>query len=614
MNRRLFIGFLLWMSALVLFAEEISFTCKAPSTVVSGQQFKLVYTINKEGKDLRVPEISDFDVLFGPSTSHSSSFQIVNGKATSTTQITYTYMLAGKEPGKYTIAPATIVVKGDKYTSNSVKIEVLPADKTNNSSSSATTSQGLPVDNSSVNVNNEQIFVKQHFSKTKVYEQEAIQVTYKLYTRLDVVQVGGAKFPEFKDFYVQDIELDPNRSWTIEHLDGYNYNTIVLKQCIIFPQHAGKIDIDGGNVEVVLRMRTSSSRQGSIFDDFFQSYQDVKKNLKFSGAQINVKELPAGAPAGFNGAVGAFTLNSSVSSDNIKVNDALTLKLKIAGTGNLKLIKTPEVKFPQDFDVYDPKQDVKVKPVSNGQNGSKSIEYVAIPRFGGEFEIPAVKFVYFDINRGSYQTLSTPVYKINVDGSAESASTTGTVVVPSMINKENVKQLASDIRFIHTDIERALSKKNTHFAFSSSMYVCLLTPLFIFIIVLLLLQKQARENANVALRNTKRANKVAKKRLKEAQKCLKAGDKSKFYEETMRALWGYIADKLTIPVSELTKDNVQEKLVEHNCDESLVKEFLACLSDCEFARFSPVVDESMSMENIYSRAAELIGKLDNTLR
>ena len=614
MNRKLFIGFLLWISALALCAEEISFTCKAPSTVVSGQQFKLVYTVNKEGKDLRVPEISDFDVLFGPSTSHSSSFQIVNGKATSNTQITYTYMLAGKEPGRYTIAPATIVISGDKYTSNSVQIHVLPADKTaNNSSNTNSSSQGISVGNGSTeNVSNEQIFVKQLFSKTRVYEQEAILVTYKLYTRLDVVQVGGVKFPEYKDFFVQDVELDPNRSWMVEHVDGYNYNTIVLKQCVIFPQHPGKFPIDGGSVEVILRMRTASSRHQSIFDDFFQSYQDVKKSLKFSGAQINVKELPANPPAGFNGAVGSYSISSSISSQDVKANEAITLKLKISGTGNLKLVKNPEVKFPLDFDVYDPKLDVKVKPSEAGQNGYKSIEYVAIPRFGGDFEIPAVKFVYFDINKGQYKTLSTPVYTIKVDGSSEPA--VGTTVVSSIVNKENVKQLSSDIRFIHTNIEKTLARKNNHFAFSSTMYICLLTPLFVFIIVLLLLQKQARENANVALRNTKRANKVAKKRLKEAQKCLKLGEKSKFYEETMRALWGYIADKLTIPVSELTKDNVQEKLQSHNCDETLIKEFLTCLSDCEFARFSPVVDESLSMENIYSRAANLIGELDNTLK
>ena len=610
--KRLFIVCLLCFSVLSLCAEEISFTCKAPSTVVVGQQFRLVYTINKDGKDLRVPEISDFDVLFGPSTSHSSSFQIVNGKATSNTQITYTYMLAGREPGTYTIAPATITISGDKYTSNSVQIEVLPQDKTA-SSNSTTTSSNQRVNNSSVGeVSNEQIFVKQHFSKVKVYEQEAIEVVYKLYTRVDVVQVGGVKFPEFKDFYVQDVELDNNRPWQVEHVDGYNYNTIVLKQCVIFPQHSGKFNIDGGNVEVVLRVRTSSSRHQSIFDDFFQSYQDVKRNLKFSGNTITVKELPANAPAGFNGAVGSFTLNSSISSEDIKVNDALTMKLKISGTGNIKLLKTPEVKFPLDFDVYDPKMDVKVKPASNGQTGYKAIEYVAIPRFGGNFEIPSVRFVYFDVNKGSYQTLNTPVYKINVDGNA--TSTSGTTVVSPTVNKENVKQLSTDIRFIHTDIEKDLNKKSSHFAFSSSMYVYLLTPLFIFIIVLLLLQKQAKENANVALRNTKRANKVAKKRLKEAQKCLKAGEKSKFYEETMRALWGYIADKLTIPVSELTKDNVQEKLTSHNCDEELIKEFLSCLSDCEFARFSPVVDDSLSMDNIYNRAADLIGKLDNTLR
>ena len=611
MKKKIFIVCLLCFSVLSLCAEEISFICKAPSTVVIGQQFKLVYTLNKDGKDLRVPELSDFDVLFGPSTSHSSSFQIVNGKASSNTQITYTYVLAGKEPGKYTIAPATIIISGDKYTSNSVEIEVLPQDRT--ASSSTTSSSNQTVNNSFVTeVSNEQIFVKQHFSKIKVYEQEAIEVVYKLYTRVDVVQVGGVKFPEFKDFYVHDVELDHNRSWQVEHIDGYNYNTIVLKQCIIFPQHSGQFNIDGGNVEVVLRVRTSSSRNQSIFDDFFQSYQDVKRNLKFSGNTITVKELPANVPAGFNGAVGSFTLNSSISSEDIKVNDALTLKLKISGTGNIKLLKTPEVKFPLDFDVYDPKLDVKVKPASNGQTGSKSIEYVAIPRYGGNFEIPSVKFVYFDVNKGSYQTLSTPVYKIKVDGNAESSS--DVAVVSPTVNKEDVKQLSTDIRFIHTDIEKDLDKKSAHFAFSTSMYVYLLTPLFIFIIVLLLLQKQAKENANVALRNTKRANKVAKKRLKEAQKCLKAGEKSKFYEETMRALWGYIADKLTIPVSELTKDNVQEKLLSHNCDEDMIKEFLSCLSDCEFARFSPVVDDSLSMDNIYNRAADLIGKLDNTLK
>ena len=431
--KRLFIVCLLCFSVLSLCAEEISFTCKAPSTVVVGQQFRLVYTINKDGKDLRVPEISDFDVLFGPSTSHSSSFQIVNGKATSNTQITYTYMLAGREPGTYTIAPATITISGDKYTSNSVQIEVLPQDKTA-SSNSTTTSSNQRVNNSSVGeVSNEQIFVKQHFSKVKVYEQEAIEVVYKLYTRVDVVQVGGVKFPEFKDFYVQDVELDNNRPWQVEHVDGYNYNTIVLKQCVIFPQHSGKFNIDGGNVEVVLRVRTSSSRHQSIFDDFFQSYQDVKRNLKFSGNTITVKELPANAPAGFNGAVGSFTLNSSISSEDIKVNDALTMKLKISGTGNIKLLKTPEVKFPLDFDVYDPKMDVKVKPASNGQTGYKAIEYVAIPRFGGNFEIPSVKFVYFDVNKGSYQTLNTPVYKINVDGNA--TSTSGTTVVSPTVNK-----------------------------------------------------------------------------------------------------------------------------------------------------------------------------------
>lgn len=595
-----------------LFADEVSFTANAPQAVVAGQQFRLVYTINQEAKDLRAPEMPNFDVLMGPSVSSQRSVQFINGSMTSSLSISYTFILLANEPGTYTLAPASITVKDKKYTSQSVTIKVLPPDQQVNQAGANNAKTSVKNNASQQVKQGNQIFVKSSISKTKVYQQEAILLTYKLYSRMDVGQIGNAKFPEFKDFYVHEIELDHNRSWQTEHYEGLNYNTIILKQYLLFPQRAGELTIDGGNIEAVVRVPTNQ-RSTNFFSDFFNAYQEVKKDLRISGTKVNVMPLPAGAPANFSGAVGQFQLQSSLSATQVETNDAVTLKVKVSGKGNLKLVKVPEVNFPPDFDAYDPKTDNNIKVGINGVSGSKTTEYVAIPRFGGSFDIPAVQFVYFDPSDAQYKTLTSDSYTIQVTGNAVADAPVGGAVSTGF-NKESIKNLGADIRFIHTGTDAQLRQTVTAFYGTTAYYLSYVIPFVLFALLLVLLQKQAKENANLVRVRNKRANKLARKRLKAAAACMKEGDKKRFYEAAVQALWGYTADKLNISLASLTKDNVQEELIRHGASQELIQDFLQILSDCEFARYSPVVDESLSMENCYNKAAELIGQLENAIK
>ena len=613
MKRIGLIGLLFIGACLALWADEVQFTAQAPETVVAGQQFRLVYTVNQDAKDLRAPEMTDFDVLMGPSVSSQRSMQIINGSVTHSHTISHTFILVGNTPGTYTIAPASIMVKNQKYTSQSVTIKVLPPDQqsaVSSSNANANTRSYYNANNSSQSdLSAKQIFVRQSISKTNIYEQEAVLVSYKLYSRVDIAQIGNAKFPEFKDFYVQEINLDPNRPWQMEHYDGLNYNTIVLKQYLLFPQRTGEIKLDATAVEAVVRI-PNNTRSNNPFADFFNTYQEVKKELKVPASKLKVKALPKGAPAGFSGAVGQFQLRSEISTPKANVNDAITLKLHLSGKGNLKLAKVPQVSFPADFDTYDPKNDNNIKVGVAGVSGSKTVEYVAIPRFGGTFTIPAAKFVYFDPIDEKYKTLTTQSYNLTITGSA--ADATVSAVVPG-VHKEQVKNLGTDIRFIHHGDQVSMASSTHSFYGTALFYLSYLVPLLLFVIMLILLQKQAKENANLVKVKNKRANKLARKRLKNAAICMKKGDKNKFYEAAVQALWGYTADKLNIPLANLTKDNVQEELLRHGASQELIDSFIATLSDCEFARYSPVVDDSLSMENCYNRAAELIGKLEERL-
>ena len=587
------------------FADKVSFTASAPDAVVVGDQFRLSYTVTTQKvKDFRAPSIKGFDVLMGPSRSQQSSTQIVNGNVTSTSSITFTYILMANTAGEYTIGGASIVADGNQMVSNSVKIKVLPQDQNSNGGQGGSSAHS----SSGTSVSDQDLFITATASKTNVFEQEAFVLTYKIYTRESNLQLNNAKLPDFKGFHSQEIEMTTNARWTPEHYRGRNYYTTVYRQFVLFPQQSGKLYIDPAQFQMTIGKPVQSD---DPFDAFFNGGSNVieiKKSIATPKIAINVSPLPAGKPADFSGGVGEFTISSSINSKELKTNDAITIKLVISGTGNLKLISNPEIKFPEDFEVYDPKVDNQVRLTREGLTGNRVIEYLAIPRHAGTYKIPGVSFSYFDIRSKSYKTLKTEEYVVNIEKGAGNADQ----VIANFTNKEDLKVLGEDIRYIKQN-EVTLQPKGSFFYGSMSYWLFYIIPALAFIIFFIIYRKQAAENANVAKVRTKKANKVATKRMKLAGKLLSENKKDAFYDEVLKALWVYISDKLNIPVSRLSKDNIEEKLRNHGVSEELIKDFLNALNDCEFARFAPG-DENQAMDKVYSSSIEVISKMENSIK
>ena len=591
------------------FADKVSFVASAPDVVVVGDQFRLSYTVTTQKvKDFRAPSIKGFDVLMGPSRSEQSSTQIVNGSVSSTSSITFTYILMANTAGEFTVPGASIVADGNQMISNSVKIKVLPQDQNHNSSRRNNDNSSSIQPSSNASVSNQDLFITATASKTNVYEQEAFVLTYKIYTRESNLQLNNAKLPDFKGFHSQEIEMTTNARWTPEHYKGRNYYTTVYRQFVLFPQQSGKLFIEPAQFQMTVNKPVQSA---DPFDAFFNGGNNVieiKKPITTPKIAINVNPLQAGKPTNFLGGVGEFNISSSINSKELKTNDAITIKLVISGTGNLKLISNPEIKFPDDFEVYDPKVDNQVRLTKEGLTGNKVIEYLAIPRHAGTYKIPGVSFSYFDIRSKSYKTLNTEDYVINVEKGAGNADQ----VIANFTNKEDLKVLGEDIRYIKQN-EVTFQPKGSFFYGSMSYWLFYIIPALAFILFFIIYRKQAAENANVAKMRTKKANKVAIKRMKLAGKLLSENKKDAFYDEVLKALWGYISDKLNIPVSRLSKDNIEEKLRNHGVSEELIKEFLNALNDCEFARFAPG-DENQAMDKVYSSSIEVISKMENSIK
>ena len=616
MRKIVFLWIALIMVSLHAFADEkVSFTASAPDAVAVGDQFRLSYTVTTQKvRDFRVPSIKGFDVLMGPSRSQQKSVQIINGETTSTSSITFTYILMATKEGSFTLPGATITADGNQMVSNAVHINVLPADQANGASSGNSGRQGGAASRASsgTSVSNSDLFITATASKTTLYEQEAFLLTYKIYTLVDLRGFDNVKLPDFKGFHSQEVELPNDRKWSLEHYKGRNYQTTVYRQFVLFPQQSGKLTIDAARFDASIAKATQVADPFEAFFNGGNNYVEVKKTLATPQLTVDVKELPAGKPAGFSGGVGEFSISSSINSTNVKTNDAVTVKLVISGTGNLKLISTPEVKFPEDFEVYDPKVDNKFRLTSAGLSGSQVIEYLAIPRNAGTYKIPAVEFSYFDIKSRSYKTLTTEGYELHVEkGSGNAAQT-----IANFTNKEDLKVLNEDIRYIKQN-DVTLSRKGDFFFGSLLCWLFYIVPGVVFILFFIIYRKQiaakAAENANVAKMRTKKANKVAVKRMKMAGRLLADGKKDAFYDEVLKALWGYISDKLNIPVSRLSKDNVEGELRNYGVDDALIKEFLDALNNCEFARFAPG-DDNQAMDKVYSDSLEVISKMESSIK
>lgn len=608
MRKIIFLLFTILAAWQVKAADKVRFVAEAADVVVSGDQVRLVFTVNSQDiKDFRAPSIKGFDVLMGPSRSQQSSIQIINGKRTSNSSTAFTYILLAGNPGTYTIPAASVEVNGEKVFSNAISIKVLPQGQTsgnsgNNGGGSASSSRSQAA-GSRISAND--LFITATASKTTVHEQEAILLTYKVYTVVNLRQLYG-KMPDLKGFHTQEVELPQQKTFTLEHYKGRNYNTTVWSQYVLFPQQTGKLEIPSITFDGVVAQQTISD---DPFDAFFNGggYVEVKKKITTPKVVINVQLLPA-KPAGFSGAVGEFKLASSINATDVKTNDAVTIKLTLSGTGNMKLIGTPEVKFPQDFEIYDPKVTDDYKLTNSGLTGTKTFEYLAIPRHAGNFTIPAIEFTYFDLKSNSYKTLKTEAYNLKVAKGQGNADQ----VISDFTNKESVKMLGKDIRFIKLG-DSSLRPKGDFFFGTVGYYLCYLIPLLLFVVFAVIYRQKALENANVAKVKTKKANKVATRRMKLAGKLLAENKKNEFYDEVLKALWGYISDKLSIPVSQLSKDNIEAELTNYGVQEALIAEFIGVLNECEYARYAPG-NENEAMDKVYSASVEVISKMENSIK
>lgn len=605
--KKLIFFFALILSLSQAFAQsEVIFKAMAPGSVAMGEQFKLVYSINAQARDLQTPDLSDFDVLFGPATTEFTSMNYTNGKATNEYSLSMTYTLMPKKEGTFTIGPASIKAKGANYSSNALTIKVLPPNQP-----SQKLEEGATKSDVKGAINKNGIFARVELSKKKVYEQEAILATFKLYTLYDC-EITNVKFPEYDGFLAQEIE-NPNPQWVLENINGRNYSTVILRQAILYPQKTGLINIEGGKINANIRVRVErKNAPRSVFDldSFFDQYQEVQKEVVVAPQSVDVIPLPSGKPASFNGAVGEFTMTAKLKNSTVKTNESLVLDVNISGSGNIKLLKDPEVKFPNDFEVYDPKVESNINVGRGGASGSKKIEYLAIPRFAGDFEIPAIEFSYFDVKSKSYKTLTQGPFNVHVEKGANDGASSQ--VINDFTRKEDLKHLGNDIRYIKVKginfVQRGADLFGT-FAY----WLMYIIPTLLFAIFVIIYRKRIKENADVEKVRNKKANKIAVRRLKSAGKLLQEHKKEAFYDEVMRALWGYISDKLNIEQAVLTKENVQQELMKHDISVSMIDDFISILNECEFARYAPG-EGSEAMDKLYSQALDVIGRIENTFK
>lgn len=605
--KRVYIVLILCAVTLASLAQK--FVAEAPSQVTIGEQFRLTYTVNtQDASGFHVGSIpSAFEVLMGPSTSRQSSFQMVNGRTSSTSSITFTYILCANKTGKYEIPAASISVDGKRLSSNKLNVTVSGNSGGNSPSQSRSQSQRgsrQQIREAGSRISGSDLFIKVSASKRRVHEQEPILLTYKVYTLVGLSQLDG-KMPDLKGFYTQEIQLPQQKSLKVETVNGRQYQTVTIRQYVMFPQKAGKMEIPSIVFDGVV---VQQNRNIDPFEAFFNGgsgYVEVKQKIKAPGLTIEVDPLPA-RPADFSGGVGRFSISAKLNKQDIKANDPVTLRVTVSGAGNLKLIKSPVVNYPKDFDKYDAKVSDKTKLTANGVEGSMIYDFLAIPRNPGKYEIPPVEFTYFDTGSNSYKTVKTESFTLNVAKGANSGS------VSSYTGKEDLTLLNKDIRHIKTGDSEVHDVDDFFFA-STSYWIALSLLGIIFISLFVIFRKRATDNANIGKMRGKKANKMASKRLKRAKTLMDAGRENDFYDEVLRALWGYVGDKLNMPVEHISRDNISQCLSERNVGEDTISQFIAALDECEYARYAPG-DANGNMNKTFETAMTTITNIEDAMK
>lgn len=602
MKKITFILFLIF-SVTQLFAQK--FTASASKARVAvGEQFQISFTLNTNGSNFTPPLLNDFDVYSGPN--QSTSMQFINGNMSQS--LSLSYILAAKKEGQFVIASASINTSAGKLQSNPITIEVV---KGSANSQPQAQSQGRGQGTGqSEETSGDNLFVRTSVNKSRVYQGEQVTVTHKVYTRLNLVGFKDIKFPSYNSFWSQELPQQSQINLTQENIDGVSYNVAELKKVFLFPQRSGTLQVEPLEVECVVRQR-SNRRPQSIFDQFFGNggYEDVAYSAKSKPVKIEVMPLPENnKPKDFSGAVGSYTFKAEINKNKVKANDGINLTIGISGKGNLKLIDPLKIDFPEDIETYDPKVSDNISANATGVSGSKTFDYLIIPRHPGEYKIDKIAFSYFDPEKKNYITLPSPEFNITVEKGDEKDG--GATMVTS-VNKEDVKLLGSDIRYIKTN-NIQLIKKGDYFFGSIGFIGGLVTPVLLFLSFLVARKRYIEQNSDVVLVKSRKATKMAKKRLAIAEKHLKSDSKAEFYDEVLRALNDYLSNKLNIPVADLSKDAISLSLQKKKVSEETIGLLVKTINNCEYARYAPTA-VSGGMENTYSDTVKLITNIEDEL-
>lgn len=601
--------FCLFMAA-PLWADEVTFNASGPSQVAVGERFRVVYSVNARPSGFEGPALDGFALLSGPNQSSSSSTQIINGQVSHSENFSFTYFLEATREGIFSIPPATVTIDGDRYESNSLSIRV--SGQAAQAGKQATPAQDQQQTPSSGGINDRDIFLRALVSSSNPYQGQPITVTYKLYTRVVVSQYSIEKLPAYQGFWAEDVAGSGQPDVTEEVVEGIRYNAAVVRQVVLFPQRTGELTIEPLEMQTLVRI-SAPRRTGSLLDDFFGgspfgSFQNVERPLRSNQVRVNVRSLPAqNRPPSFNGMVGNFEMKTELSPQQVNVNEPVILSVILTGSGNLRMLEKPEVQFPLNLEAFDPNVNDNIRVSPSGVSGSRSFEYLLIPRTGGTFEIPPIQFTFFDPASGRYVTRTGGPFTVEVSGTGQ-ASGEGA----GSLNQEEVRYLTSDIRFLKNQ-SFTLKPLGSLFFRSRLYYGLLFGSIALFGLFLILWRRQIRIRGNAALMRNRKAQKMAVKRLKKAGVFLQKSSSNEFYDEIFRALWGYLADKLNIPVSKLNKEEVLLVFQNKGVSNDLATRFLEALNECEFARFAPGAPE-VRMEETYQRALDTLVMLEKELK
>lgn len=615
MNRLLHILSILVFSLSSIMAQDVSFTVKAPNRVTEGQRFSITFVANDDIDEFTAPAFDGFQMLSGPNRSQNSSISFVNGKVSQNISISYAYILYANEQGTYTIGAASCSIDGKKYSTSPFTIEVLPGNVAN--STVRTNTEQSP---DLVSIDNDQLFIEAFIDKKKVYLGEQILLTHKIYTLVPVSNLSVDKLSSYPGFWsINLLDNSQQLNQYNQELNGKDYIVADLKREAVFAQKTGTLEIPPMELSCVAKLPTNKKRNATndpFFDSFFNdpffnnAYQSIEKKLFTKSISIEVLPLPKqGQPANFSGAVGEFNISSSIDQKTIKTNEAVTVKYTVSGNGNIDLIPDLQVKFPADFEVYDPKVSTNIKKSKSGVSGYKIYEYTLIPRSAGTYDIPSTSFNFFNPESKKYELKTTDAYQLLVE-KGDAASNSNMTFAGD--NKEDIRYIGEDIRYL-ASYPYKLQGVGSRFFGSLWFFVFLFLPLILVLLIVIIWRKEIKKRSNEGLMKNKQATKLAKKRLKMAADFLKAGNDQEFYVELSQALWGYIADKFNIPLSVLSVETVHDYLSEKKVSVDLINEFTQTLNDCEFARFAPG-DKDVAMEKVYQEGLQIISKIESQLK